>query len=75
MIPTRQRVDDETPNRRLGFLPMGRPGTPEEIAPLAVFLASEASDYMNGEMFYCDGGAMAGGAAITGYAPVIPLQD
>ena len=75
MIPTRQRDDDATPNRRLGFLPMGRPGTPEEMGPLAVFLASDASAYMNGEMLYCDGGAMAGGAATTGYAPVIPLQD
>ncbi len=75
MIPTRERNSDEGPNPRLAFLPQGRAGTPQEVAPLAVFLASDASDYMNGEMFYCDGGAMAGGAAITGYAPLIPLQD
>lgn len=75
MFPTRERSDDDGPNRRLPFLPMGRAGVPQDIAPLAVFLASDASDYMNGEMFYCDGGAMAGGAATTGYAPVIPLQD
>ena len=74
MIPVRQQGDD-APNPRLAFLPMGRAGVPEEMGPLAVFLASAASDYMNGEMFYCDGGAMAGGAATTGYAPVIPLDD
>ena len=54
---------------------MGRAATPEEMGPLAVFLASDASAYMNGEMLYCDGAAMAGGAATTGYAPVIPLND
>jgi NAD(P)-dependent dehydrogenase (short-subunit alcohol dehydrogenase family) len=75
MFPTRERSPDDGPNPRLAFLPMGRPGVPQEIAPLAVFLASDASDYMNGEMFYCDGGAMAGGAATTGHAPLIPLQD
>ncbi len=76
MIPVRQQADDDAAaNRRLAFLPMGRAGAPEEMGPLAVFLASDASAYMNGEMFYCDGGAMAGGAATTGYAPVIPLND
>ena len=75
MFPTRERDPDDGPNRRLAFLPMGRAGIPQDLAPLAVFLASDASDYMNGEMFYCDGGAMAGGAATTGYAPLIPLQD
>jgi NAD(P)-dependent dehydrogenase (short-subunit alcohol dehydrogenase family) len=75
MFPTRERDHDDGPNPRLAFLPMGHAGIPQNIAPLAVFLASDASDYMNGEMFYCDGGAMAGGAATTGYAPLIPLQD
>ncbi|MDE2860462.1 MAG: SDR family NAD(P)-dependent oxidoreductase [Chloroflexota bacterium] len=75
MIPVRQQADDEGANRRLAFLPMGRAATPEEMGPLAVFLASDASAYMNGEMLYCDGAAMAGGAATTGYAPVIPLND
>lgn len=75
MIPVREQAGDDVPNPRLAFMPMGRAGTPEEMGPLAVFLASDASSYMNGEMFYCDGGAMAGGAATTGYAPVIPLND
>ena len=49
-------------------------GDPVEMGPIAVFLASGASDYMNGEMFIIDGGAIAGGYAPTGYAPDIPLE-
>ncbi len=57
------------------FIPLGRSGIPNEIGPLAVFLASDACDYMNGEIFAIDGGALAAGASPTGYAPVIPLKD
>ena len=56
------------------FIPIGRVGKPPEIGPVAVFLASSASDYMNGEMFVADGGGLAGGYAPTGYAPVVPLE-
>ena len=75
MIPILDESTSDEPNRRLSFLPMGRAGTTKEIAPLAVYLSSDASNYMNGEMFYCDGGALAGGAATTGYARTIPLKD
>jgi gluconate 5-dehydrogenase len=37
-------------------IPMGRLGEPEEIGPLAVYLASEASRYMTGAMLIIDGG-------------------
>jgi gluconate 5-dehydrogenase len=36
--------------------PAGRWGRPEEIAGIAVFLASAASDYMTGQMVMLDGG-------------------
>ena len=36
--------------------PAGRWGQPEEIAGLAVFLASSAADYMTGQMLVMDGG-------------------
>jgi len=36
--------------------PAGRWGQPEEIAGLAVFLASRASDYITGQIFVIDGG-------------------
>ena len=56
------------------YIPVGRVGDPRELGPVAVFLASAASDYMNGEMFAIEGGGLAGGYAPTGHAPVVPLE-
>ena len=57
------------------MIPIGKLGRPEDIGPIAVFLASQASDYMNGEVITLDGGGLAGGFAPTGHAPVIPLES
>lgn len=40
-------------------IPMGRPGEPDEIGPLAVYLASPASAYVTGAAFVIDGGYTA----------------
>ena len=40
----------------LDSIPMGRAGEPEEIGPLAVYLASAASSYVTGATFVIDGG-------------------
>ena len=55
---------------RPDFIPVGRVGDAKELGPVAVFLASSASDYVNGALFVADGGGLAGGYAPTGYAPV-----
>lgn len=39
-------------------IPMGRWGSPEEIGPLALYLASDASSYMTGSVLVLDGGKL-----------------
>ena len=39
-------------------IPMGRWGSPEEIGPLALYLASDASSYMTGSLLVIDGGKL-----------------
>ncbi|MFC4599489.1 SDR family NAD(P)-dependent oxidoreductase [Cohnella hongkongensis] len=40
----------------MGGTPMGRPGTPDELQGIAVYLASDASSYATGGVFVIDGG-------------------
>ena len=42
-----------------GRTPAGRWGKPEELAGAAIFLASRASDFVNGQILYVDGGLLA----------------
>jgi gluconate 5-dehydrogenase len=39
-----------------GNVPLGRWGEPLELVGTAIFLASEASSYINGHTVYVDGG-------------------
>lgn len=55
------------------FIPNGRVGESDEAGPLAVFLSSDASDYVTGGVFIIDGGALSDGYAPTGYAPLITI--
>lgn len=57
------------------FIPVGRPGKDNELGPACVFLASDLSNYMNGEMIALEGGGLAGGEVPTGFAPIVPLPD
>lgn len=53
------RADAERSEDILKRIPAGRWGTPKDVAGPAVFLASSASDYMNGFVMAVDGGWLA----------------
>lgn len=61
--PLREPMPDGSPNPFDSFIrartPARRWGTPEDLAGPAVFLASEASDFVNGQVLYVDGGLLA----------------
>ncbi|MEP2689660.1 SDR family oxidoreductase [Maribacter dokdonensis] len=42
-------------------VPLGRPGQPAEVAPAYVYLASEDSSYMTGQVLHINGGEIIGG--------------
>ncbi|GAA4115101.1 gluconate 5-dehydrogenase [Aquimarina addita] len=43
----------------VGRTPAGKWGNPEDLAGAAIFLASKASDFVNGHILYVDGGILA----------------
>jgi NAD(P)-dependent dehydrogenase (short-subunit alcohol dehydrogenase family) len=51
--------DKEAKRRILSRTPLGRIGTPEEVAGVAAFLASDDASYITGEIIYVDGGRLA----------------
>ena len=52
-------MTDESARRMiLSRTPMGRLGQPEEIASVAVFLASEMASYITGQTLFADGGRL-----------------
>ena len=55
-IPRAAMADPKIRERFLSRIPARRIGEPEEVATLAVYLASAASDFMTGQTVYLDGG-------------------
>ncbi|MDQ2666104.1 MAG: 2-dehydro-3-deoxy-D-gluconate 5-dehydrogenase KduD [Gemmatimonadota bacterium] len=57
---TQALQDDETRSEQISArIPAGRWGEPSDLAGAVVFLASRASDYVNGHVLVVDGGWMA----------------
>jgi glucose 1-dehydrogenase len=52
-------TDREAKGRVLARTPLGRIGDPDEIAAVAVFLASAEASYVTGQTIYADGGRLA----------------
>ncbi len=57
------------------FTPVGRVGEVPDIGALALLLASDASNYITGEVFLSDGDALGGAHAPSGYAPIITIKE
>lgn len=61
--PLREKQGDGSPHPFDSFIisktPQERWGTPEDLAGPAVFLASDASNFVNGHILYVDGGILA----------------
>jgi len=55
-IPREALADEATRKLFMTKVPARRIGEPDEIGPLAVYLASSASDFMTGQTLYIDGG-------------------
>jgi 3-oxoacyl-[acyl-carrier protein] reductase len=49
-------LDPESLQKRLSSIPMGRMGTPEEVADAALFFASDLSSFITGESLMVTGG-------------------
>ena len=61
-------TDQEAKRRILSRTPLGRIGEPDEIAGIAVFLASPAASYIAGQTIYADGGRL-------GLNYTVPVSD
>ena len=51
-------LDEKTRGEILGDVPLGRFGSPDDIAHAAVFLAMEPTDYITGQVLTVDGGVV-----------------
>jgi NAD(P)-dependent dehydrogenase (short-subunit alcohol dehydrogenase family) len=56
--------DPERAARIVSRIPLGRPGTPADLAGAVVYLASPASDYVTGQVLWVDGGFLLLGTGI-----------
>jgi 3alpha(or 20beta)-hydroxysteroid dehydrogenase len=62
LVPTEINQGQPYIQQGIDSNPMGRAGTPEDVAALVLFLASDASAYISGADIPVDGGGMAGTA-------------
>lgn len=49
-------IDEAVRKKLYSQIPMGKPGSPHDVAKLAVYLASDAAKYVTGQVWNMDGG-------------------
>lgn len=64
--PVQSRDPDGTPSRPNTYTLVGRTAVPDEIAEVALFLASDASAYLTGERIGADGGLLINAYSLYG---------
>lgn len=70
-LRAREKTDPVTMDRIKDAIPMGRLGTPQEMANVALFLASDEAGFVTGAAYVADGGlnAHSGMPSLTGVFP------
>lgn len=56
LTPMTAQMNEETKNKILAAIPLGRPAQPQEIANLILFYASDLASFVTGEIGDADGG-------------------
>ena len=71
MLKENLMVNDEVRKTILSRTPLGRAGDVDEIANIAIFLASDESSYVTGQCIYADGGRLG----LNYVVPVVEKED